>query len=228
MVNLHDDLCKMGDMGIYMNQKQDLPTREKILDASIELFARKGFKDVSVREIAAAVGIKASSLYKHYKSKEDILDTIFLVFRQKMAATVLTRDELMENIRIISPERFLKETFDRFKQVMWNPEVVKIARIIAIEQQRNQSVRKFFVEELIENPKQILRHAFDLMIEKHLIDGADTGILAEEYAAYVVYLYFEQNFLNESLSLEEIERKMERHNEFYVRHILIRRGAEKK
>lgn len=211
-----------------MNQSRDLTTKERILRVSIDLFARKGFKDVSVREIAAAVGIKASSLYKHYESKEDILDNIFIMFREKIAQTVFSKEKLRENISIISPERFLKESFDKFKLVMWNPEVVKIARIITLEQQRNQSVRQFFVRELIENPNQILRYAFDLMVENGLIDPVDTGVLAEEYNAYIVCLYFEQNFLSESLSFDEIERKMEQHNEFYARHILIRKGESRK
>lgn len=200
-------------------------TREKILNASIELFAHKGFKEVSVREIAAAVGIRASSIYKHYESKEDILDTIFSMFREKMSQTAFPKDELMKSIRVISPESFLKESFERFKQVMWNSDIVKISRIIAIEQQRNESVRQFFVRELIEYPNQILRYAFDLMVENNMIDPVDTGILAEEYNSYAVYLYFAQNFLSENLNLDEIERKMKKHNEFYARYILVRKGA---
>jgi AcrR family transcriptional regulator len=206
-----------------MRQEGNLTTRERILDASIDLFAQKGFRDVSVREIAKAVGIKASSLYKHYESKEDILESIFLLFKEKMARTVISEEELRKNIHVISPERFLIESFDKFKLVMWNPQIVKIARIITHEQQRNQSVRQFFVQELIEKPNQVVQFAFDLMLENDLIDPVDTGILAEEYNSYIVYLYFEQNFLNESLSFDEIERKMKQHNDFYIRHVLIRR-----
>ncbi len=207
-----------------MNQS----TKEKILNVSIELFAQKGFKDVSVREIAAAVGIRASSLYKHYKSKDDILDTIFNMFREKLSVTFFPKNELLESIRVISPESFLKESFERFKLVMWNSDIVKISRIIAIEQQRNESVRQFFVRELIEYPTQILCYAFDLMVENNMIDPVDTGILAEEYNSYVVYLYFAQNFLSENLNLDEIERKIKQHNEFYARYILVRKGANGK
>lgn len=51
-------------------------TKEKILLEALTLFAQKGYKAVSVEEIAAAVGIKAPSLYKHYKGKRDIFDHI--------------------------------------------------------------------------------------------------------------------------------------------------------
>lgn len=51
-------------------------TRDAALDAALELFARKGFEATSVRDIAAAVGVKAPSLYKHFGSKQEILDAL--------------------------------------------------------------------------------------------------------------------------------------------------------
>lgn len=51
-------------------------TKERILDEALTLFAEKGYTAVYVGDIAAAVGIKAPSLYKHYKSKRDIFQAI--------------------------------------------------------------------------------------------------------------------------------------------------------
>ena len=51
-------------------------TKERILRAALELFAREGYEAVGVAEIAEAVGVKAPSLYKHYKGKRDIFDHI--------------------------------------------------------------------------------------------------------------------------------------------------------
>ncbi|MCI5623431.1 TetR/AcrR family transcriptional regulator, partial [Anaerostipes sp.] len=52
-------------------------TKQKILLESLRLFSQRGYDAVSVEQIAAAVGIKAPSLYKHYKSKQEIFDAIF-------------------------------------------------------------------------------------------------------------------------------------------------------
>ena len=52
-------------------------TRDRILLEALRLFSQRGYDAVSVEQIAAAVGIKAPSLYKHYKSKRDIFDAIF-------------------------------------------------------------------------------------------------------------------------------------------------------
>lgn len=211
-----------------MNNKQDIPTKEKILQVSIDLFAEKGYKEVSVREIAKAVGIKASSLYKHYENKEDILESIFTMFREKMGQTAFPQKELKQYVNSVSPEKYFYDSFALFKKIMWTPLFVKIARIITIEQRRSQSVRKFFLEELIEKPNRTLQTVLELMIENGSIGRVDSRVAAEEYASYIVYLYFEQNFLKENLSLEEIDRKMMQHNDFFVNTILNKKEENKK
>lgn len=52
-------------------------TKEKILQTALKLFSKKGFSAVSVREIAGALGLTQSALYKHYPSKQAILDALF-------------------------------------------------------------------------------------------------------------------------------------------------------
>ncbi|MBP3320812.1 MAG: TetR/AcrR family transcriptional regulator [Clostridia bacterium] len=53
-------------------------TKENILRVSLEVFAEKGYEASSVADIAAGVGFGKSALYKHYKSKREILDRIIL------------------------------------------------------------------------------------------------------------------------------------------------------
>ena len=45
-------------------------TKQRILREALRLFSQKGYDAVSVEQNANAVGIKAPSLYKHYKSKQ--------------------------------------------------------------------------------------------------------------------------------------------------------------
>ncbi len=47
------------------NSKKEKNTKEKIFEASIDLFSEKGFDAASMREIAEMVGIKKASLYSH-------------------------------------------------------------------------------------------------------------------------------------------------------------------
>lgn len=51
-------------------------TKERIQSEALRLFAENGYHAVTVEQIAAAVGIKAPSLYKHYSGKRAIFDGI--------------------------------------------------------------------------------------------------------------------------------------------------------
>jgi AcrR family transcriptional regulator len=52
------------------------PTRERILDAAIELFGRQGYSGTTVGEIEAAAGLvpRSGALYKHFASKRELLE----------------------------------------------------------------------------------------------------------------------------------------------------------
>jgi len=51
-------------------------TRDALVVAAQERFATQGFPGTSIRELAAAVGIKESSVYHHFPSKQAILDAV--------------------------------------------------------------------------------------------------------------------------------------------------------
>ena len=53
-----------------------MDTKEKILHAALDLFARDGYEAVSVSMIAGELGITKGALYKHYENKRDIFDSI--------------------------------------------------------------------------------------------------------------------------------------------------------
>jgi AcrR family transcriptional regulator len=48
-------------------------TRDRILDAALDLFTEKGFDGTSLREIAERLGVTKAALYYHFASKDDIL-----------------------------------------------------------------------------------------------------------------------------------------------------------
>ncbi len=63
-------------LGVPMPVTIALGRREEILDASSDLFERKGFGNVGVDEIGVAVGITGPSVYRHFPSKIAILTNI--------------------------------------------------------------------------------------------------------------------------------------------------------
>lgn len=53
-------------------QRQDQPTRERILNAAERLFAEKGYKETTTREIVREAGASLSSLQAHFQGKENV------------------------------------------------------------------------------------------------------------------------------------------------------------
>ncbi|MFL0285057.1 TetR/AcrR family transcriptional regulator [Mycobacterium sp. SMC-21] len=53
-----------------------LLNRELIRDTALDLIDRDGLAEMSMRKLAAELGVQASSLYKHYPTKDDVLDAV--------------------------------------------------------------------------------------------------------------------------------------------------------
>ena len=58
--------------------------RTELLDIAAGLFAEKGFKNTTVRDIADAAGILSGSLYHHFDSKEAMVDEILSTFQEEL------------------------------------------------------------------------------------------------------------------------------------------------
>lgn len=56
--------------------------KQQIINTAATLFKEKGYSAVTMRDIATAMGIKASSLYNHISSKQDILSSIIITLAE--------------------------------------------------------------------------------------------------------------------------------------------------
>ena len=115
-----------------------MATKEKILDAALTLFSENGYDGTSVEQIANIVGIKAPSLYKHYKGKEDILNSL-------IDSAEARYDELFGSENHIgripeSREEFIKVTMGRVSFTMRDPMIRKIRMLLVQEQFRNERI----------------------------------------------------------------------------------------
>lgn len=85
-----------------------VPRKEEIISVAAQLFKEKGYTAVSMRDIAAAMNIKASSLYNHISGKQEILENVIWEvaeeFTQAVETVWTTRGEyesVMEDLRQI-------------------------------------------------------------------------------------------------------------------------------
>ena len=58
--------------------------RDELLGIAARLFAEKGFRNTTVRDIADAAGILSGSLYHHFDSKESMVDEILSTFQEEL------------------------------------------------------------------------------------------------------------------------------------------------
>ena len=77
-----------------MTETETRSRREELLAIAGGLFAERGFKNTTVRDIADAAGILSGSLYHHFDSKESIVDELLSTFQRDLFATY---DRILES-----------------------------------------------------------------------------------------------------------------------------------
>lgn len=89
-------------------QKDSEETKARLINAAGQLFAEKGFKAVTVRDIAAEAGTQISSLNYHFRSKEELYQAVVV------AACVddLISEEEQNELRKLKPAKALRLVID--------------------------------------------------------------------------------------------------------------------
>ena len=197
-------------------------TKEKIYDSAIDLFAERGFDDVSIRDIAAAVGIKESSIYKHYASKDEILEKI-LEYPMARTENIGPHDTGTEELIVsIGLEAFMAMGGDLITAWAEDPRMVKILRITFVELYHNEQVKVFY-SMFIDITYSFWTSIFAIMMKHKLIKPSDPNMLAMEYISFYEKMfmdYFILRYGNTSSSFRQEYRDLiDKHTTFMVNSI---------
>ena len=107
---------------------------QQIIDAAVQVFARKGYYNSRVSDIAKEAGIAAGTIYLYFRTKDDILVTLF---REKMTEFVGTvRKAIADEPDAVAKLRRLIHL--HFELLEGRPE---LAEVVQVEQRQGQ---KFF------------------------------------------------------------------------------------
>ena len=161
-----------------------MSTKEKILDAALTLFAENGYNGTSVEQIAKAVGIKAPSLYKHYKGKEDILNAL-------IDSAEARYEEMFGSERNIgkipeSREEFIEMTMGRIVFTMRDPVIRKTRMFLVQEQFRNQRTSEVTTRHQLDGIQGMFARILKGMMDKDLVKEDDPTLLSAELTAPAV------------------------------------------
>jgi len=96
--------------------KDSLITRTKIIEAAGRLFTEKGYKGVTVRDIAATAGVHLGALNYHFKSKEALHRDVLL----EACAVASITDEEQDYLLTLPPEdalyQIVSESLKRYRE----------------------------------------------------------------------------------------------------------------
>ena len=150
-------------------------TKQKIIEAALDLFSAQGFEATSVSQIASAVGIRKASLYGHFENKQAILDALVQEVLKQYEEHSLFASENWEKDASNLPQTSddaVKMIQGQIRYILHDRSISSARKMLVIEQFRNQEIAKLQTKQ---NYTDIMRYFEELM--KYLIQN---GALAEE------------------------------------------------
>lgn len=204
-----------------------MTTKEKIIDEALTLFSTKGYQGTSVKNIADAVGIKDSSLYKHYKSKKEIFDTIVLEMSMRIEGMSrglgLPGEENMEKAAFgygqLTAEGLWELSKNIYLYYLRDEFAARFRRMLTIEQFRDREIyevyRKIFMEDSITYQTQL----FGEMIRQGIFIEANPAAMAVNFYAPVYFLLnkYDQEWGREDEALVELKQHVEEFGRIYLK-----------
>lgn len=199
-------------------------TKERIFDVSLELFSKKGFDAVSMREIARSVGIRESSIYNHYPSKNAILDAIFEYFEQELMTMRPPEARDREKLHELTPEVF-RDRVNLTLNLLKTPKMEKIFRLSSSEQFRDERARKIILHSLIKEPQQFTKKVLQLMVKNKIISPIDPQILSVEFQYPLFTLFLEYLLLRSgNTDTSAVEKDISNHVTYFLDSIKLDEG----
>ena len=153
--------------------------KEEIILATLELASANGMKSVSMSRIADRVGIKAPSLYNHFKSKDEIVSAMYIFFREKALQNRSPGFADPENFTEKSLEQILTESLHGYLGMISDPNLMLFFRVLYSE----RSVNPLAAEIMLEETEHMLRSTRNLFYAlavhgKMKNEGIDTAAMA--------------------------------------------------
>ncbi len=172
-----------------------MTTKERILKQALELFSRNGYEAVSVGQIAAAVGIQAPSLYKHYKSKQDIFEAIFEEMRRRYDEQT-EKMELHLNDAAVDGKRFahidadslVKQVQELISYSLHDEYVSQFRRLVTVEQFRSPEISALYTQRYVERMVEYHERLFEELIKEGVLREGNVHSIALQYTCPILIL----------------------------------------
>lgn len=194
---------------------KDMPTRERILYAALDLISEKGYDGVGVDLIAENAGLKGPSLYRHYKGKEDIFHSLIDMVESRYEEGFGLRNKRGESPE--SMDELIENAMGRIQFTMYDDVIRKTRRILAMEQFRSERMAELTTRYHLENPQKMYANIFTDMMKKGVLKQDNPESLALEFVSPVSLLIhmYDRQPEREAEILEKIRKHFEHFAKVY-------------
>lgn len=198
-------------------------TKEAILYEALKLFSDKGYNGVSVRDIAGQVGIKQSSLYKHYTSKQDIFDSLVKTMQTRFMDSEICSlpcgelKEIAREYATVGNEILKKISAEIFHFYLKDPYASQYRKLLSIEKYKNKEIERIYREVYIDSAISYQTDLFDEMIRQGFMRQADPLIMAIQFFSPIFLLLnkYESIPEKENEAVEILEKHIEQFDKIY-------------
>ena len=166
-----------------------MDTKERIQQAALALFAQKGFRAATVREIAAQIGIKDSSLYFHYPNKQAILDALLERFTAVSGQMMNFLEGAAAELTVMTDDAFLAVAGQYASAYLLDNFTCKCIMLLGHEQSHDARMREMYVRWCIEEPVAFQAALMERLQQIGYLKPGDARQMAAAYYA-PLFLYF--------------------------------------
>lgn len=197
-------------------------TKEKILEEALKLFSKEGYVGTSMKDIAEKLGVTKAALYKHYRSKQEILDSIIKRMNE-MDIERAKKYEMPEgNIEDIIVG-YKNAAFHKIKEytkaqfLHWTEEEFSSSfrKMLTLEQYRDEEMGRLYQNYIVEGPVSYI----ELIFKGITKNEKEARELALEFYGPIFLLYSLYDGIEEK---DSVVNMLEHHVECFS-HILKER-----
>ena len=170
-------------------------TKQRILDEALTLFSEKGYANVFVNDIAERVGIKAPSLYKHYKNKQAIFDAIIdemsSKFEQQAQALSINGTDPAADAEVyksMSEDHLIKLGNDLFAYFLHDSYTKRFRKMLTLEQFNDKDLARVYSEQYFDKPLSYQGMLLGLLVAQGLLVTENVPIMTLHFYAPIYML----------------------------------------
>ncbi len=209
-----------------MDTKHKMDTKQRILDEALTLFSEKGYANVFVADIAEKVGIKAPSLYKHYKNKQAIFDAIieemnrrFLEEAGNLQINGADATEDAEIYKHISEEQLITLGNNLFLYFLHDDYTRRFRKMLTIEQFHDKKLATAYMKQYVDDPLSYQEILLGLMVSAGVLQTENVEIMTLHFYApiYMLLTICDREPEREKEALKKLEAHIRQFNRLYAR-----------